>query len=292
MSIKEEMKHKMRYDIVIVGAGPAGISAAITGSLRNKNVLLIGDGGISRKVSKAHEIKNYPGLPDISGEGLRDALLSHVTGMGIRIEDKRVSAVYAMGEYFSIQAGEEMIEASSVILATGIVTGKSIPGESELLGRGVSYCATCDASLYRGKTVIVIGYSPGEEKEAAFLSEICEKVTYIPVYKESAELPETIRVIKEPVKEIRQGGDKRIVVTDDGEYEADGVFVLREAIAPDQLVPGIETDGGSIPVNRRMETNLPGVFACGDITGTPYQYIKAAGEGNVAALSAVNYLDG
>ncbi len=279
-----------RFDIAIIGCGPAGVSAAITAKIRNKSVLLIGD-EISTKVGKAHEIKNYPGLPDITGEDLAGAFLSHLKKMEIDITKKRVSTVYAMGEYFAIQADEEMLEADSLILATGIVTGKSLPGEDELLGRGVSYCATCDASLYRGKSAIVIGYSKKEEREAAFLSEVCSEVRYIPVYKDETELPDKVSVVKEQVKEIRSDGDKRIVVTSEREYEADGVFVLRDAIAPDRLVPGLETDGGHVVVDRHMKTNLDGVFACGDITGTPYQYIKAAGEGNVAALEAVKYLD-
>ncbi|MBO4395466.1 MAG: NAD(P)/FAD-dependent oxidoreductase [Eubacterium sp.] len=278
-----------RFDIAIIGCGPAGVSAAITAKIRNKTVLLIGD-EISSKVEKAQEIKNYPGLPDIRGDALAGAFISHLEKMEIEITKKRVSTVYAMGDYFAIQADEEMLEAKSVILATGIVTGKSIPGEDELLGRGVSYCATCDASLYRGKSVIVVGYSKKEEEEAAFLSEVCSDVTYIPIYKDETDLPDTVRVVREQVKEIRSEGDKRIVVTSESEYTTDGVFVLRDAIAPDRLVPGLETDGGHIVVDRHMQTNLDGVFACGDITGTPYQYIKAAGEGNVAALSAVNYL--
>lgn len=280
-----------RYDIAIIGTGPAGLSAAITAKIRNKNVLLIGDGGISSKVAKAHEIRNYPGLPDISGEELAGAFLSHIERMEISVTDRRVSTVYAMGDFFALQAGEEMLETRTVILATGVVTGKPLPGEAELLGHGVSYCATCDASLYRGKSVVVIGYSPKEEKEAAFLAEGCDEVVYIPVYRDEPELPDTVTVIREQVKEIRTQDGRQVVVTDEGEHVTDGVFILREAIAPASLVPGLETDGGHIPVNRQMETNLPGVYACGDITGTPYQYIKAAGEGNVAALSAVRYLD-
>ena len=160
-----------------------------------------------------------------------------------------------------------------------------------MLGRGVSYCATCDAPLYRGKTAAVIGYSPREEAEAAFLSEVCETVTYFPTYREETSLPDTVRVIRENVAGIEQEDGKRIVRTENGSYPADGVFILREAVAPDTLVPGLETEGAHVRVNRKMETNLPGVFACGDLTGTPYQYVKAAGEGNIAAISAAAYID-
>ena len=280
-----------RVDIAIIGTGPAGVSAALTAANRNKSVLLLGSRQMSEKVAKAHEIRNYPGLPAVKGEELAEAFRNHLDAMGITITEKRVGTVYAMGDDFALQIGEEMAEAEAVILATGVVQANPLPGEKELLGRGVSYCATCDAPLYRGKTAAVIGYSPREEAEAAFLSEVCEKVTYFPVYREETALPDSVQVIREKVVGIAQEGGKRIVRTESGTYEADGVFVLREAVAPDTLVPGLEADGAHVRVNRKMETSLPGVFACGDLTGTPYQYVKAAGEGNVAAISAAAYID-
>ena len=281
-----------RYDIAIIGTGPAGLSAAITATIRNKKVLLLGSRDLSGKLSKAHEIQNYLGFPAVKGEDLAAAFQKHIAEMGISITEKRVSAVYAMGDYFALQAGEDMVEATAVILATGVVQGKPLPGEEELLGRGVSYCATCDAPLYRGKTAAVIGYSPREEAEAAFLSEVCTEVLYFPVYKEETDLPASVRVIREKVTGVENQDGKRLVRTAEGTYTVDGVFILREAVSPGQLVPGLPTEGPHVTVNRKMEAGIPGVFACGDIVGTPYQYIKSAGEGNVAALSAVSYLDG
>ncbi len=281
-----------RYDIVIIGTGPAGLSAAITATIRNKKVLLLGSRDLSGKLSKAHEIQNYLGFPAVKGEDLAAAFQKHIAEMGISITEKRVSAVYAMGDYFALQAGEDMVEATAVILATGVVQGKPLPGEEELLGRGVSYCATCDAPLYRGKTAAVIGYSPREEAEAVFLSEVCTEVLYFPVYKEETDLPASVRVIREKVTGVENQDGKRLVRTAEGTYTVDGVFILREAVSPGQLVPGLPTEGPHVTVNRKMEAGIPGVFACGDIVGTPYQYIKSAGEGNVAALSAVSYLDG
>ena len=280
-----------RVDIAIIGTGPAGVSAALTATNRNKSVLLLGSREMSEKVAKAHEIRNYPGIPMVKGSDLAAAFRDHLDRAGIAITEKRVGAVYAMGDYFVLQIGEEMAEARAVILATGVVQANPLPGEKELLGRGVSYCATCDAPLYRGKTAAVIGYSPREEAEAAFLSEVCSEVTYFPMYKEETALPEKVRVIREKATGIAQEDGRRVVQTEKGTYAADGVFVLREAVAPDTLVPGLEAEGPHVRVNRKMETSLPGVFACGDLTGTPYQYIKAAGEGNVAAISAAAYID-
>ena len=280
-----------RWDIAIIGTGPAGVSAALTAKNRNKRILLLGSAQMSEKVAKAHEIRNYPGLPFVKGEEMADAFRDQLERMEIPVTEKRIGAVYAMGDYFALQAGEEMLEAKAVILATGVVSAKTLPGEETLLGRGVSYCATCDAPLYRGRTAAVIGYSPREEAEAAFLAGVCSKVTYFPMYKDETDLPDSVEVIRETPEEILKRETGLAVKTAAGEYAADGVFVLREAVAPSQMVPGLETDGAHVKVNRRMETNLPGLFACGDLTGTPYQYVKAAGEGNVAAISAAAYID-
>lgn len=280
-----------RYDIAIIGTGPAGLSAAITATIRNKKILLLGSRDLSAKVQKAHTIKNYLGLPSVSGEDLAAAFQRHLDDMDIRITEARINAIYSMGTHFALQAGEQMFEAEAVILATGVVSGKLLPGEEELLGRGVSYCATCDAPLYRGKRVAVLGYSPREEAEAAFLSEVAGEVLYFPVYQEPVQLPEGVNVVAERPQAIVSDGSARLVRTERESYSVDGVFVLRDSISPGQLVPGLQVEGAHVAVNRQMETNIPGCFACGDIAGQPYQYIKSAGEGNTAALSAVAWLD-
>ena len=280
-----------RYDIAIIGTGPAGLSAAITAAIRNKRIVLLGSRDLSAKVQKAHTIQNYLGLPSVSGGELAAAFQRHLDEMGIEITEARVNAIYAMGDCFAIQAGEQMLEAESVILAAGVVSGQLLPGESELVGRGVSYCATCDAPLYRGKRVAVLGYSPREEAEAQFLSEVAAEVLYFPVYQEPVQLTGGVRVIRERPTGILSEEQTRVVRTAQGSYPVDGVFVLRDSISPGQLVPGLQVDGAHVTVNRQMETNIPGCYACGDLAGQPYQYIKSAGEGNVAALSAVAWLD-
>lgn len=286
------MKKMERYDIAIIGTGPGGLEAAITAKIRNKNILLIGNKNLSLKVEKAHTIKNYLGIPDAAGEDLTARFKKHLADMEIEITEDKISSVYAMGDYFALQGADVMYEAETVILATGVVLGKPYPGENEYLGKGVSYCATCDAPLYRGKTAAVLGFSPKEEAEAAFLGEVCEKVYYFPQYKEPVELSkDNIEICMDKPKEIKGEMTVNTLVTDSGEVSVDGVFILRESVAPSQLVPGLETEDNHVKVNRKLETSIPGCFACGDITGTPYQYIKAAGEGNVAALSAVAYLD-
>ena len=282
-----------RYDVAIIGTGPAGLSAAITLKIRNKNIILFGSKSLSVKVEKAHEIQNYLGLPAISGEALAKNFASHIESMGIEITQEQITTVYSMGDYYSLLSkNNQMYDVSAVILATGVNFGKPYPGEKEFLGIGVSYCATCDAPLYRGKTVAIIGSSPKEEAEADFMSEIAGKVYYIPLYKEKVNVKETITVVEDVPTAIEGEMKAEKLILKNQELTVDGIFILRESVLPEQLVPGLEMDGNHIAVNRRMETNLDGCFACGDIVGMPYQYIKSAGEGNVAALSAVGYLDG
>ncbi len=280
-----------RYDIAIIGTGPAGLSAAITAKIRNKKILLIGNPNFSDKVQKAHQIQNYLGLPAISGKDLAKAFENHINSMDITITEGKVNAVYPMGSYFGLQVSQDIYEAETVIVATGIVTGKAFKGENELLGRGVSYCATCDAPLYRNKTVAVIGYSPKEESEAEFLAEVCEKVLYIPMYKEETKLSDKVTIIDEKPTAVIGENKVKSLQTEKNNYEVDGIFILRDSIPPSQLVSGLEIKDNHIVVNSQMETNIKGCFACGDIVGKPYQYIKAAGQGNIAGLSAVAYLD-
>lgn len=321
------------YDIAIIGTGPAGVSAAITATIRNKKIILFGSWELSDKIRKAHLIQNYPGLPECSGEDLSNAFAAHLEKMGIEITEEKINVVYPMGETFALQTMKnEMHQARSVILASGMVQGKLLPGEEELVGRGVSYCATCDAPLYRGRSVAVIGYSPEAEEEVNFLSEVASEVLYFPVYRDEPKVAESVKVLKQTpqailnkeaaeeafslaqadpakssAKDLASGealsaaGEalsvdalqpgQLAVQTAEGAYPADGIFVLRNSVPAKQLIPGIEMDGEHVKVNLQMETSVPGCFACGDITGKPYQYVKGAGQGNVAALSAVSYLD-
>ncbi|MGN0353127.1 MAG: NAD(P)/FAD-dependent oxidoreductase [Roseburia sp.] len=280
-----------RYDIAIIGTGPAGLSAAITAKIRNKKILLIGSKNLSPKVQKAHTIKNYLGLPDVGGEELGKRFAEHLENMEIEILDEMVTAVYQMGDTYQLQIAGDFYETTSVILATGVDFGKPYPGEDEFLGRGVSYCATCDAPLYKGKTAAIVGFSPKEEAEAEFLAEVAEKVYYLPMYEGEVHFSKDIEVLKEKPLEIKGVMKAEKLVTDQRELEVDGIFLLRECVSPGKLVPGLKLDGNHVEVDRKMATNLKGCFACGDIVGAPYQYIKAAGEGNVAALSAVAYVD-
>lgn len=280
-----------RYDIAIIGSGPAGISAALNAKIRNKNFILFGNDELSNKLVRAHEINNYLGLYGKSGKEVAQEFRKHLDAMDIKVTEERINNIYSMGDYFALMVNDKMYEATSIILATGIQYGKPFPGEEALLGKGVGYCATCDAPLYKGRVVTIIAYSKKEEEEANFIATLASKVYYIPMYKEQVEVDSSIEVINDTPMSI-EGTDKvEKLILKNGEIITDGLFILRDSISPGQLVPGLKIVDNHVEVNRLMETNLKGCFAAGDIVGKPYQYIKSAGEGNIAALSAVSYVD-
>ena len=173
-----------RFDIAIIGTGPSGLSAAITAKIRNKKIILIGNKDLSSKVQKAHTVYNYLGLPEVSGENLAKAYSNHLDSMDIKITEDKVNMIYSMGKYFAIEGRKNNYESTTVILATGVNFGKLYPGEEKFLGRGVSYCATCDAPLYKGKTAAIIGFSEKEEKEAEFMAQVASKVFHFLMYEE------------------------------------------------------------------------------------------------------------
>lgn len=279
------------YDIAIIGTGPAGLSAALNAKIRNKDFIIFGYRNLTNKLMKAPKVNNYLGFYGMKGSEIKERFENHIKEMGINITEERVNNIYSMDGYFVLMANEKMYEAKTIILATGIEYTKPISGEKDYLGRGVGYCATCDAPLYKGKVVSIIGYNKEAEQEANYVIELAREVNYIPMYNGEYNLKPNINIIKENPKRII--GEKKVnrLILENKEIETDAVFVLKDSLSPEELVPGLELEDKHIKVTRLMETNIKGCFAAGDCVGIPYQYIKAAGEGNIAALSAVKYLD-
>lgn len=280
----------MIYDVAIIGTGPAGLSAAINLKLHEKNIIWFGSKNYSDKVQKSEKIANYPGAGLISGPELNRLFDAHVQQIGLSIEDKMVTTIMPMKDHFVLLAENDMYQAKTLLMATGVISAKGFSGEKELLGKGVSYCATCDGFLYKGKTIAVYCGAKRYEHEVAYLAGLAEKVYLYASYKDcEIALPNVERTA--PIKAV--AGEKRvsgIVLFDDTEIEVNGLFCLRSAVAPATLLPGLAVEGSHIVVNRAQETNLPGCFAAGDCTGRPYQLAKAVGEGNVAAHSIIEYL--
>ena len=281
----------MMYDVAIVGAGPAAVSAALTLQVHNKSILWFGSRKLSPKVEKSERIANYPGVAMVTGPELNRRYAEQIAQAGLQITERQVTNIISSRRGFLLQGGDEIYDARTVLLATGAVSAKGFAGEERLLGSGVSYCATCDGFLYKGKTIAVFCGSREFEHEAAYLAELAGRVYLFTPYDGCGVERENVVVNPGKLKEIT--GDEHVTgveLTDGTSLELSGVFVLRSAVAPGTLLRGLNIDGSDIVVNRRMETNKPGCFAAGDCTGRPYQLAKAVGEGNVAAHSIVAYL--
>lgn len=284
------MRHDL-YDLAILGCGPAGLSAAINAAIRNKKVIVIGAELCSPPLHKAQKIDNYLGLPGIKGEDLLDSFMQHAQSMDIEITTNKAGVINEDGGRFSILVGEEVIQSKSVVIATGIPYKPTLPQEDKFLGRGLGYCATCDGPMYRGKDVLLIGHSSEAEHEANFMAEICAKVYYLPLYKDYGSLDPRVEIVaSKPAEVVGNDFVEGLKLSDGNTIKVEGLFILGGETAPDRLIPGLEIEDKHIKVNRRQETNLAGVYAAGDCTGTPYQVAKSVGEGQIAGLNASKYV--
>ncbi len=280
----------MPYDIAIIGGGPAGLSAAVNARARNKSVLVITNDYRQSPLYKAERVDNYLGMPGLTGPQILDAYHAHAASMGAIFRAGRVLNIMPMDAVNYIGIGSEVEQAKAVILATGVSRGKKYPGEAKFLGRGVSYCATCDGMLYRGRPVTVVGLAADAPEEANFLQGLGCQVTYVSP-RNPEHLDPAIPYVKASRLEIVGGETVTGLQADGAEIPTDGVFLLRHAVVPTDLLPDLALDEGYIAVDRDMKTNLPGIFACGDCTGQPLQLSKAAGEGLVAGQKAAEYVD-
>ena len=279
----------MRYDIIVLGGGPAGLSAAVAARGRNKSVLVVGNRWQDSPLARAEQVDNYLGLPGVTGMELLEQFRRHAEELGADFVLGRVISLMAWNG-FHLTVGSELYEGETLVLAPGVVRQAKYPGEAEYLGRGVSYCATCDGMLYRGKPVAVVGRSGDAPREAAYLKSLGCQVVYVAPKRPTALEPD-IPFLQANRLEIAGAQTVTTLVADGAPIPCSGVFILRDAVAPTDLLPQLETLGGSIRVDRSMATSIPGVFAAGDCTGGPLQVSKAVGEGLIAALSAAEFLD-
>lgn len=279
------------YDIAIIGAGPAGLSAALSLTLHKKSILWFGSGELSEKVGKSERIANYPGVPMVTGEELNRRFQQQMEGMDLTLTEKMVTNIMDAETHYMLLADNELYEAKAILFAIGSVTAKGLEGEAELLGRGVSYCATCDGFLYGGKTIAVYCASKRYEHEVAYLAGIAGKVYLHTPYADCGVTGDNVERLPSPIRRVLgQQKVNAIQLANGEEREVEGMFFLRSAVAPATLLSGLEMDGPHIAVDRGCRTNLRGCFAAGDCTGRPYQIAKAVGEGNVAAHSILEFL--
>lgn len=279
------------YDVTIIGAGPAGISASLYAKRANLSVLVLYYG--ESNLEQAEKIDNYYGFPGgITGKELFDRGIEQAKELEIDIKKEEVIKISKSTNTFVIQTVENSFETKSVIFSTGNKKLKpNIQGIEEFEGKGISYCAICDAFFYRNKNVAVIGSGKFAVSEANELSHVANNVTILTNELNKPECKFNVNTNK--IKAIT--GEKRVnkVEFSNGDsLQVDGVFIaLGEAGAIDfAKTLGIIVEGDNIKVNEKMETNIPGIYACGNVTGGLLQVCKAVHEGAEAALSVIEYV--
>ena len=283
----------MLYDVIIIGAGPAGISAALYAKRANKSVLVLYHG--ESQLEKAHLIDNYYGFDGgISGGDLYNDGIMQAKTLGAEVKNEEVLHIAMNADMnYEVKTAEDEYVGRTLILATGNKKLKpNIKGVEEFDAKGISYCAICDGFFYRNKTVAVLGNGDYALSEAADLENIAKKV-YILTNGNPAPQTDKYEIITTPVSEIKGDVKVREIAFDDGSsLELDGIFVALGVAGGADFAKklGIALDGDSIKVKEDMSTNIPGVFSCGNVTGGLLQVCKAVYEGAEAGLSAVKYL--
>lgn len=277
------------YDVIVIGYGPAGISSAIYAKRSNLNVLVLGmDNGA---LAKAH-IDNYYGFAEtISGAELIAQGIKQAERLQIEVKTEEMVDLVYQGS-FQVVTTNNKYEAKSVILATGAKRSTfKIPGLKELEGKGVSYCVVCDGFFYRQKKVALLGNTEYTKHELAELKNITDQITVLSNGEDS--IMEDVAVNEKKIKEI-VGKDKieKIIFADDSELAVDALFVAAGAAGSYNLAKklGIAFETNHFIVDQAMQTNIPGLFACGDVIGGTMQIVKAANDGMIAGKAASKYV--
>lgn len=306
------MAEEKIYDVVIIGAGPAGMTAAVYASRANLSTVMIERGIPGGQMANTELVENYPGFDTILGPELSTKMFEHAKKFGAEYAYGDVTEVIDGPEYKTIIAGKKEYKTRTIIISSGAEYKKmGIPGESELGGRGVSYCAVCDGAFFKQKELVVVGGGDSAVEEGIYLTRFAEKVTIVhrrdelraqKILQDRAFANDKIDFIwNTTVKEINEEngkvGNVTLVSTVDGtesQYKTDGVFIY---IGMDPLTTpfknlGILNDNGYVVTNDKMETSVPGIFAAGDVRDKMLrQIVTATGDGSIAAQSAQHYIE-
>lgn len=298
------------YDLIIIGGGPAGLTAGIYAQRAKLKTLLLEKEFVGGQIAVSDVIENYPGFPSISGAGLMEKFEEHAKGFGLEIKFAQVQTITLEGNVKVLNTTEGELRAKAVIVATGAKPRRlGVAGEKELTGKGVSYCATCDGPFFRGQPVMVVGGGDTAVKEAVYLSKIASKVYIVhrrdkfraeKILQEKLMAAENIVTLTSHVlKEIKAEGGvvKRAVVEDlksseTKEVDVEGVFIFVGINPTTDFVDVEKDESGFIKTNQKMETSLPGIYAAGDCRDTPLlQVATAVGDGAIAAYCAEAFIE-
>jgi thioredoxin reductase (NADPH) len=306
------MSDEKIYDVIIAGAGPAGMTAAVYTSRANLSTLMIERGMPGGQMANTEDVENYPGFESILGPDLSTKMFEHAKKFGAEYAYGDIKEIIDNGEYKTVVAGSKQYKAYSVIISAGAEYKKvGVPGEKELSGRGVSYCAVCDGAFFKGKELVVIGGGDSAVEEGVYLTRFATKVTIVhrrdqlraqKILQDRAFANEKVDFIwNHTIKSINDKdgkvGSVTLVSTENGEereMNADGVFIyvgMLPLSKPFESL-GITNENGYIETNERMETKVKGIFAAGDIREkTLRQIVTATGDGSIAAQSAQHYVE-
>ncbi|MEC0697060.1 thioredoxin-disulfide reductase [Bacillus atrophaeus] len=306
------MSEEKIYDVIIIGAGPAGMTAAVYTSRANLSTLMIERGIPGGQMANTEDVENYPGFESILGPELSNKMFDHAKKFGAEYAYGDIKEIVDGKEYKTVKAGSKEYKARAIIISAGAEYKKiGVPGEKELGGRGVSYCAVCDGAFFKGKELVVVGGGDSAVEEGVYLTRFASKVTIVhrrdklraqSILQARAFDNEKIDFIwNKTVKEIHEENGKVGKVTlvdtisgEEEEFATNGVFIYIGMLPLSKPFEnlGITNDEGYIETNDRMETKVDGIFAAGDIREkTLRQIVTATGDGSIAAQSVQHYVE-
>ena len=314
MIIKEEIhvKNQETYDVIIVGAGPAGMTAAVYTSRANLSTLLIERGIPGGQMANTQDVENYPGFDHVLGPDLSNKMFEHAKKFGAVYEYGDIKEIVDEGRLKKVVTTKKEFYAKSVIIATGADHKKlGVPGENELGGLGVSYCAVCDGAFFKGRELVVLGGGDSAVEEAVYLTRFASKVTIIhrrdqlraqKILQERAFSNEKIEFIwNKEVTSINEGNGTVNTVTlkdtktgEQSQFPANGVFIYVGTLPLNSAFKNLDIikEEGYVVTNEAMATKIPGIYAAGDIRDkTLRQIVTATGDGSIAAQSVQHYIE-
>ncbi|MCA1061313.1 thioredoxin-disulfide reductase [Rossellomorea aquimaris] len=306
------MSEEKIYDVIIVGAGPAGMTAAVYTSRASLSTLMLERGVPGGQMANTEEVENYPGFDHILGPDLSNKMFDHAKKFGAEYAYGDIKEIVDGEDFKTVKTGSKEFKARAVIITTGAEYKKiGVPGEKELGGRGVSYCAVCDGAFFKGKDLVVVGGGDSAVEEGVYLTRFANKVTIVhrrdelraqKILQQRAFDNEKVDFIwNHTVKEINDKdgkvGSVTLVSTENGEekdFQADGVFIYIGMLPLTKPFAnlGIINSEGYIETNEQMETKVPGIFAAGDVREKQLrQIVTATGDGSIAAQTAQHYIE-
>lgn len=300
------------YDVIIIGAGPAGMTAGVYASRGNLDTLMIERGVPGGQMADTEDVENFPGFEHILGVDLSNKMFEHAKKFGTEYAYGDVKGITLDGDYKIVTAGDKKYKTKTVIIATGAQYRKlGAPGEEELTGRGVSYCAVCDGAFFRDREIVVVGGGDSAVEEGMYLTKFAKKVTVIhrrdelraqKIIQDRAFANEkmdfiwnhTVESFNDKNGKIGSVSLKNTLTGEESEYETEGAFVYigMDPLSEPFTSLGIVDEDGYIPSNENMETAVPGVYSAGDIRVKDLrQIVTATGDGSIAAEQAQKFVE-